>query len=245
MKKCLFLLVIILGSINLTAYGQTSNKATQDSIRDARLAASKLRLAVSQARNDSLKRARETRLETARAKKEEANRARQIKMALRGIKSIDTITVEIGHLNLSEWISAGEYRLADDDINMKRFDIQFSGGPTKVDAAIIHIGKSFNSLAYAENTLKKLYLFPAPLEYLLAIGAKHPEMQKEFPIVAMGWKEKNKITKTYVTILDYRKGEISGEMGRILGLEWRDQQWEKDIRFLAVFEPIEEEKPKK
>lgn len=231
MKKCLFFLLIILGSITLTAYGQTSTRARLDSIREARLVASK-------AKSDSLKKAREAKLEAARAKKETLNKARQIKTTLRSVESIDTITVEVGHLNLKEWILAGEYRLADDDINVKRFDIQFSsGGARKVDVVIIHIDKTFYGVEYAEEIIEKLFLFPAPLEYLLAIGAEYPEMQKEFPIIAMGSKDRNRIAKTYVTILDYREGEISGEMGRILGLDWKDKQWEKDIRFLAVFEP--------
>jgi len=75
--------------------------------------------------------------------------------------------------------------------------------------------------------MERLGLRPATLAELLALGAKHPELQREFPIIALG---------SSCTLYGYRRVASlwSYVSWRRLGLDYFDARWPEYCRFLAV-----------
>lgn len=93
------------------------------------------------------------------------------------------ITVNF-NLPLAEMISAGHYDRVNDDITAEHFPIR-GGGTAELEAQLVHL----NRLMESEDVLKELDkndLWPGTIPELLAFGAKYPELQRQFPIIAMG-----------------------------------------------------------
>ncbi|HEY4715179.1 MAG TPA: hypothetical protein VIH31_01605 [Candidatus Paceibacterota bacterium] len=89
---------------------------------------------------------------------------------------------------LEQLIADGKYDWKNPDIKEKNFPIK---DKTKRMATIelFHFGFDISSES-AVKAMEKEGFRPATIEELLALGAKHPELQKEFPIIALGsvWK---------------------------------------------------------
>lgn len=126
---------------------------------------------------------------------------------------------------LEEMIAAGRYDWRNEDITAARFPIIGTGMVT-VDAKLFHFGKDMSSDA-VERELKAAGYRAATIAELLAFGATFPEVQRQFPVVALG-----------------SVGSVSGDrrvpclrrwfVERNLDLRWRDDDWRGDYRFLAV-----------
>ena len=87
-------------------------------------------------------------------------------------------------LSLAEMISAGHYDRVNDDITAEHFPIR-GGGTAELEAQLVHL----NRLMESEDVLKELDkndLWPGTIPELLAFGAKHPELQRQFPIIPLG-----------------------------------------------------------
>jgi hypothetical protein len=69
---------------------------------------------------------------------------------------------------------------------------------------------------------------PARIEELLALGASQPELQKEFPIVALAsvWRGPGGDRR-----VPYLRWDVAG---RRLDLSWFEYGWTGDYRFAAV-----------
>ena len=134
------------------------------------------------------------------------------------------ITIDYG-LTLADMIAAGRYDWTNSDITAKRFPLN-GGGKVDVAVELVHFDRSISSDdAIAE--MRRRGLRPATLAELLAYGAKFPEEQCKFPIVALG----------SVTAVDgYRFVPYLCGVGskRDLYLYWWDVDWNGDYRFLAV-----------
>ncbi len=87
------------------------------------------------------------------------------------------------------------------------------------------------STADALSEIKKRGLVPAGIEHLLALGAKHPNLQKEFPIVALGSVWQSPHGNRCVAYLHRWHDE------RGLRLSWHDGDWRESYRFLVVGKP--------
>lgn len=130
--------------------------------------------------------------------------------------------------SLADMIASGHYDWKNDDINKKNFPVEGSE-VVEVDALLIHLNRSINP----DNTLKELDRMgyrPATLPELLAFGRQHPELQRQFPIIALGsvWQSPDGVCR--VACLDGRDG------GRDLRLFWfgTGLGWVGHCRFLAV-----------
>lgn len=89
----------------------------------------------------------------------------------------------------------------------------------------------FNRNIWTENALRKLDQMgfrPAELHELLALGAKYPDLQREFPIVALGSVWQGPGGSRYCAYLDRYGSE------RALYLLWLDYGWGDFCRFAAV-----------
>lgn len=140
--------------------------------------------------------------------------------------SIDTypITVNYG-LSLKEMIAVGRYDREDKDITALHFPMK-GEGTKEVVTELVH----FNRHMESEDVLREFderSLRPATIKELLAFGAKYPELQRQFPIVALGsiWWH---LAYRFVLCLD-RYGSERG-----LRLIWFGHGWRDDCRFLAV-----------
>jgi hypothetical protein len=141
------------------------------------------------------------------------------------------ITVDYSQ-SFAKMVAAGHYDWTNSDIVAEHFPIE-GEGKVKIMAQLVHLYHAANDrVVIAE--LDKRGLRPATIEELLAFGAKYPEFQREFLIVALGsygWVHPRG---------DRRVPGLHGTGGRRnLDLHWERPQdplnmWGDSCRFLAV-----------
>ncbi len=128
-------------------------------------------------------------------------------------------------LSLRELITLGNYDWVNENITEKNFPREGSG-KVSLKAELLHFGRNISS----ENVItemKKLGYRPATIWELLAFGTQNPELQRQFPIVALG---------SICVLSGYRLVPLlhGGGSGRFLGLRWFDGGWGGSCRFLVV-----------
>lgn len=127
---------------------------------------------------------------------------------------------------LEAMIAAGRYDWVDSGITPERFPIQGEGKAER-ELVLVHLDKEV-STDEAQAELDRRGLRPAKIEELLALGAAQPELQREFPIVALGSDFVNSDGFRGFVYLGWGGG------GRDLYLHWDDDDWNKHCRFLAA-----------
>lgn len=135
------------------------------------------------------------------------------------------VTVDYGQ-SLDQMIAAGRYNSRNSDINSKNFPITGTG-QVEVELHLVHL----NKVASTEEVLAELDrrgLRPAKIEESLSFGAKYPNLQKEFPIVALGSVWRRPCGCRGVADLAGWDGE------RSLLLYWIESGWSERCRFAAV-----------
>lgn len=156
--------------------------------------------------------------------------------AKKGESDIGTFRVQVNYdLRLEAAIKSGNYDWKNDDINDKNFPSKRSGS-AELDIRLVHFNKD---MSYEDilKELDKMSLRPAELPELLALGAKYPDEQRKYPIVAMG-----SMWRGY--------GGRDGEIWRIVPSLWNNRGrrglsldchstgsecgWSVDFRFAAV-----------
>lgn len=85
---------------------------------------------------------------------------------------------------LEKMIAAGKYDLKNKDFNAKHFSI--TKAETEVTCKLFHFNYCISSTD-AIIEMDKVGYRPANQAELLSLGAKHPELQREFPIEALGY----------------------------------------------------------
>jgi len=130
--------------------------------------------------------------------------------------------------SLQEMVKAGEYAWVDSNIASDNFPIQGKGRQKK-EVVFFRFRRKITS----ENVIAEMDSAgyrPASIEVLLAIGASYPELQKQFPIIALGsrwWSPGGYLQVPFLYCWD------SGE--RYLGLcWWLDKYLGSDWRFVAL-----------
>jgi hypothetical protein len=143
-----------------------------------------------------------------------------------GLPDIHYLVTVNYDLSVEDAVKAGKYDWKNDRIISKNFPSKRKG---KVDAEIILVkfAKDMESEAILLE-LDKQGLRPAELPELLAFGEKYPEVQREFPIVALGsvWRGAGGVR--CVPCLDRDSDE------RGLYLLWFDVGWGSGCRFAAL-----------
>lgn len=127
---------------------------------------------------------------------------------------------------LTQMIADGNYDWVNNDITESHFPVS-GQGKVELNPELIHYGKSMNSDDIVRD-MQSRGLRPATLPELLAFGAKYPEKQREFSIVALGsvWQPFNRYRH-----VAYLYGYVSK---RRLDLYIWDGDWSVNYRFLAV-----------
>ena len=130
--------------------------------------------------------------------------------------------------SLEGMIKAGKYDWVNSNITRDNFPTNHHGMQT-IEVELIHFGKELTTQEI-EVELENQSLRPATLEELLAFGAKYPDKQREYSIVALGSGWVGPGGCRYVPCL---YGFVDG---RRLDLDWDDpdDQWLDRCRFLTV-----------
>ncbi|MBD3311713.1 MAG: hypothetical protein GF349_04475 [Candidatus Magasanikbacteria bacterium] len=141
-------------------------------------------------------------------------------------KSVEyVVSVDYG-MSLAEMIAAGQYGWKNSDINADNFPVAGEGiAETKLE--LVHLNKKA-STDEVEAYLEENDLRPATLAELLAFGTMFPEIQRDFPVIALGSSCVRSDGNRFVPYL-YRDGSE-----RSLNLSWDDHDWYEIFRFLAV-----------
>jgi hypothetical protein len=148
---------------------------------------------------------------------------KRLKMFLRGEVSILRI---FANLTLTDRIARGRYDWVNSDITKKHF-------PTSVPAdydveyKLFHFNHTISSDDAIKETEKEGFR-PGILVELLALGETNPELQKQFPIVALGSAWRRPLGGRCVPCLCWDGSELK------LRLEWFEGVWDDYVRFLAV-----------
>ena len=128
--------------------------------------------------------------------------------------------------SLREMIQVGKYDWVNDDITSDHLPITGSGQEEK-EITFFHFNRRISSDGTIAEMEKAGYR-PALVEELLALGAAEKELQKQFPINALGsvWQSPRGYRR--VPYLVWAGG------GRILSLAWFGGAWDGRWRFAAV-----------
>ena len=128
-------------------------------------------------------------------------------------------------LGLAEMVKRGKYDWVSRGITPENFPLN-GKGEVAAELVLVHFDKYVTS-EQARARMKDQGLEPARIEHLLALGETNPELQRKFPIVALG------------SVVVFADGGRSvpyldgGADERSLHLLVESNDWRDDYRFLA------------
>lgn len=139
----------------------------------------------------------------------------------------ETYTVTIGgYKSLEEAINAGNYGYYSPDIISEHFSLS-EGDEKNVEVALIHRDKLEQSQLLIDEFVTSGEYRNITTEETLALGAQYPELQRKFPIIALGTVAQ--IDGAWRVLVLH---ECSGE--RRLILDWSADTWIQDCHFAFV-----------
>jgi hypothetical protein len=144
---------------------------------------------------------------------------------LRKAANVFSVLVDYGR-SVVDLVAAGKYDWKNDNVNDNNFPVS-RRGTDSVEVHLVHFNRMI-STQDALNELDRQGLKPADLHTLLSLGAKYPDLQREFPIVALGSVWRYRFGDRSVPYLYWR------DSGRSLYLRWIDYFWREFCRFAAV-----------
>lgn len=129
---------------------------------------------------------------------------------------------------LSGMIGDGHYDWIDPDIIAEHFTVS-GEGKKEVEIVLFYFNEAIDDFQEVIAEMKKAGYRPAQIEELLALGASQPDLQKQFPIIALGSVWQNPLCGTRdVPYLDW------DDVRRLLSLNWFEDDWDGGARFAAV-----------
>ena len=141
------------------------------------------------------------------------------------VEGVYPITVDYSK-PIEEMVAAGQYDWSNSDITLAHFPTKRVGkAETKVE--LLHFDRSISS-EEALKEMDKMGYRPAEAHELLAFGAKYPDVQREFPLVALGSVWRRLGGRRRVVCL--RRSDAA----RDAGLHWFGHGWRALWRFAAV-----------
>lgn len=134
-----------------------------------------------------------------------------------------TLTLDYSR-TLQEMIGAGKYDWVNEDITPQNFPITGSGRQ-EVRLELLHFNQGISTRDVLVE-IKRRDLEPAKLEHLLILGERHPDLQRQFPIIALDsvWQNRGSVDVPCL-------GGVGD--GRGLCLAWHDYGWGPQCRFLV------------
>jgi hypothetical protein len=137
-----------------------------------------------------------------------------------------TLSLKVNYdLRVEAAIKAGKYDWTNDNITDKNFPTSRTG-QHEVEMKLFHFNRDMTSEQVIEE-LKKQGYRPAELHELLVLGEKYPDLQRQFPIIALGsvWQDWD---DRFVPCLCRRGDE------RFLIPGYFNSRWDGRCRFAAV-----------
>lgn len=127
--------------------------------------------------------------------------------------------------SLQQMIKAGKYDWVNDNITSEHFLVK-GEGKQELTITLFHFNKSMTS-DEVKTEMEKQDFRPANIEDLLSLGEKCPDLQKKFPIIALGsvWRTSGGHGASYLGWSCVR---------RHLDLYWLETDWDADWRFAAL-----------
>jgi len=144
--------------------------------------------------------------------------------------NIDEIVLKVDYArSVLEMIIAGNYDLKHKDITEESFPLEndLLHDERSVAVKFFYFNRNISSGDVIFEMNKAGYR-PAVLSELLGLGELYPDLQKKFPIVALGSSWCDKLGFNYVPVLNFINNN------RKLDLEWFKGVWFDYYRFLAV-----------
>jgi len=138
------------------------------------------------------------------------------------------VVVDYGR-SLGEAIAAGGYDCANADITEDNFPAE-RGGRADVGLELVHLDRIATTAKVEAELSRRGGLRPAAHMELLAFGERYPDVQRKFPVVALGSSWADPDGSLRVPCLDGDSGR------RRLRLYWGHpgRSWYESCRFLAV-----------
>lgn len=146
------------------------------------------------------------------------------------INSTNEIKLVIDYTKTVEQVIAdSNYDWKNDDITAQHFPVspEMIGKKAEVSAKLFHFNRGISSDDVISEMDKAGYR-PATLMELLVLGFLFPELQRQFPIVALGsvWHDAGDYRLVpYLDVYGYK---------RELDLSWFGRDWDAPCRFLGV-----------
>lgn len=131
-----------------------------------------------------------------------------------------------GGTTIKELVASGKYDWHSASITDKHFP-QEREGAEEVMVELVHFDRDISFDDVLKELDKRSQRAANPAE-LLAFGAKYPEVQREFPIVALGQHRQRSVDGRGVVCL----GRLVDE--RCAYLDWVDRGWRRGCWFAAV-----------
>jgi len=128
--------------------------------------------------------------------------------------------------SVEDGVKAGRYNWVSSDITSRNFPTKRKG-TAEVAVELIHFNR-YVSTNEALRELDGMGYRPAELHELLAFGEKYPEVQRQFPVIALGSVWQGRGGDRLVPCL------IGHGSGRFLGLDWLEGGWSEVYRFAVV-----------
>ena len=128
---------------------------------------------------------------------------------------------------LKAMIKAGKYDWTNDNIVQMNFPHDKSRGIEEITIELIKYDADMESHDVITD-LDSRGLRPATIEELCAFGASYPDVQRQFPMVALGSPWAYRYGNREVPVL------ITSGSARILDLDWWSNRWLAPYRFAAV-----------
>ena len=137
-----------------------------------------------------------------------------------------TLLVEVdGTKTIEQLIADGKYDWKNSDVNQKNYPVaNITKRTTEIE--LFHFNRSISSDG-TKKEMDKAGFRPATIEELLTLGSSNPELQRQFPIIALGSVCRLGFDR-FVAFLDV------GDGGRKLGLDDLAFVWFGSYRFAAV-----------
>lgn len=149
-----------------------------------------------------------------------------IKLIVGGTRQTFKVLVDYTK-TLAEMIKAGQYDWVNENITQDHFSVHGSG-QKEVEIVLFHFNRDIASEQVIVE-MEQAGFRPAKVEELLSLGASYPDLQKQFPVVALGSVWQGPRVLRYVPFL-YRDGAER----RFLDLSWSGHGWRGRSRFAAV-----------
>ncbi len=142
-------------------------------------------------------------------------------------KRRDSFPLRVNYdLSVESLVIHGKYDWGSDEISMNNFPTTKHGEVAEV-LELVH----FNAVLTSDEVSKeldKMGLRPAELYELLTLGKEYPNVQRQFPVLALGSVWHDRGSSRFVPYLT-KKG-----IKRLLNLSYLDVQWGKRCRFAAI-----------